>query len=140
MARGQVALGARLLARRLRHEEDQLQVARGERRTDPAEETREERVFEQAAGRLGDDQADRLAAAGDEAPGGLVRDVAEALDRALDLALRLGADLGLPFTTRETVARDTPATRATSSRVAPRPLPDSIDIVPGPCLRRFLQT
>jgi hypothetical protein len=72
------------LARGRRHEEDQLEVARGERRADPAEEPREERVREHEAARFGDDDADRVAAAGHEAPGGPVGDVARARRRGLD--------------------------------------------------------
>ena len=73
-----------------------------------------------AAARLGDDDADGVAAAGDEAPGGPVGDVARARRSAASTARRTSPlTRGEPLTTRETVARETPATLATCSRVAP---------------------
>ena len=82
------------LARGRRHEEDQLEVARGERRADPAEEPREERVREHEAAGLGDDDADGVAAAGDEASRGPVGDVAQLVDGGLDGAPDVAADPG----------------------------------------------
>ena len=60
----QVALGPALLQRGLRHEEDKLQFAGGEGRTDSAEETRKEGVFEQPAGGLRDDEPDSTGSCG----------------------------------------------------------------------------
>ena len=48
VAAGQVAHGARLLLRVVGHEQDELQVARGEGRADAADDAREERIAEQA--------------------------------------------------------------------------------------------
>src|SRR6185503_699131 len=39
-----------------------------------------------------------------------------------------GLTFGEPLTTRETVARETPASRATPSRVAPRPFPPCVEV------------
>ena len=114
----QVADGPALVDLVVGHQQDELQVARGERRADAAEQPREERVAEQPAGGLGDDDRDRLAAAGDEAPRRAVRDVAESIDGLLDRAPDVGADLGRAVDHardgRAGHARDP----ATSSRVA----------------------
>ena len=94
MAGGEVVGRPMRLADGRRHEQDELQVARGERGADPAEEPREERVREHAPARLGDDDADRVAAAGHEAPGGPVGDVAQLDDGGLDGAPHVAAHAG----------------------------------------------
>ena len=88
----QVVAGSADVGRRVRHEQDQLEVAGGQLQADAAQDAWEERVAEQPAGRLGDDHADRVAAAGDQAAGGPVGDVAEVLDGGLDVAADVWAD------------------------------------------------
>ena len=88
----QVVGGPPLVGRGLGHEQDQLPVAGGQLGADAAQQAREERVGEQSAGRLGDDDGDRVAAAGDEAAGGPVGGVAEPFDRGLDVDPDVGAD------------------------------------------------
>ena len=89
----EVAHGPLLIDVVIRHEQHELEVAHRQRRADTANEPREERVTEQPICRLRDDDRDRIAAARDEAPGGAVRDVPEAVDRLLDRASDVGADL-----------------------------------------------
>ena len=88
----QVLGGPALVGDRVGHQQDQLAIAGGQLRADPAQQAREERIAEQPAGRLGDDHRDRVAAPGDEAAGGAVGDVAEAFDGRLDVDPDVGAD------------------------------------------------
>ncbi len=94
VAGGHVVGGAIGLRRRRRHQQDELQVAGGQGRTDAAQEAGEERIAEQHAGGLGDDHADRVTTAGDEAAGSPVGDVPELQDGGLDGPADVGADLG----------------------------------------------
>ena len=126
----QVRLELALLLVTLGQEQDELLAARGERGADAAQDLGEERVAEDPRGGLRDEHADRVAAAGDEGPGGDVGDESEALDRRA----RPGASSseftrGLPLTTRETVACETPAACATSSIVTPRLLPPCLLVI-----------
>ena len=77
-----------------RHQEDELHVARRKRQADPAKEAREERVVEQLLGGLGEHDADRSAAPGDEASGSAIGDVAKfddgGFDRPADVAAHPG--------------------------------------------------
>ena len=94
VAAGQVVLGTGRVPAPLRHQQDELQVARPQLAADAAQEAREERIDEQSRGGLGDDHADRFAAPGHEAPGSPVGDVAEAGDLSLDAPADVRADLG----------------------------------------------
>ena len=76
----------------LRQEQDKLLAPSGQRRAHPAEDLGKEGISKDARRRLGDDHADRAAAAGHQGPRRRIGDEAEALDRALDLALRFGVD------------------------------------------------
>ena len=89
---GQVVGGPGFVRDGLGHQQDELPVARCELGADAAQQAREERVTEQPAGRLGDDHCDRIAAAGDQAAGGPVGDVAEAIDGCLDVDADVRAD------------------------------------------------
>ena len=81
-----------------------MQLPCGQAGADSAQDLAEERITEDAPCRLGDHDADRVAATGHERPGGDVGDEPEAVDRSLDQLLRRRVDPGLPLTTRETVA------------------------------------
>ena len=84
----QVGLELALLVVALRQEEDELLAASRQRRADPSEHLGKERVTEHPRSRLGDQDADRVAPAGDQASGGDVRDESQAVDRPLDQAFR----------------------------------------------------
>ena len=117
----EVALHACLLAGCLGHQQHELDVTGDELVADPDEQAPEEGVREQPAGRLHDHHADRVAPAGHQASGRPVRNVAE-LDDGLRTAARAsGLTLELSLATRDAVARETPASRATSSIVAAAP-------------------
>ena len=89
----QVLGGPALVGDGVGHQQDQLAVAGGQLGADAAQEAREERVAEQPAGGLGDDDRDRVAPAGDQAAGGPIGDVAEPVDGGLDVVPDVGADL-----------------------------------------------
>ena len=90
VAGAEVSLDAILVGSGVRHEEDELHRLLGQRVADPAQDPREERVAEELGARLGDDDGDRVAAPGHQAPRRLVRHVAEAANGRLDrLARRL---------------------------------------------------
>ena len=90
VAGAEVPLDALLIGSRVRHEEDELHRLLGQRVADPAQDPREERVAEQLGARLGDDDGDGVAPPRHQAPGRLIRHVAEAANGGLDrLARRL---------------------------------------------------
>ena len=89
---GQVVGRPGLVRHGLGHQQDELPVPCREFGADAAQEAREERVAEQRAGRLRDDHRDRVAPAGDQAAGGAVGDIAEAIDGCLDVGPDVGAD------------------------------------------------
>jgi len=65
-------------------------------------------------GQVRENEADALRRLAAHALGDGVRSIAERFDRRLDAPTRLGADIPLPVTTRDTVMFDTSARRATS--------------------------
>ena len=102
---------ARLLLRvAVRRAQQHALVALQHELLDAAHELGVERV-----GDVGQEQRDRLRRAGDEAAGDRVRAVAELRDRIVDRRARRRARSGpVPLSARETVAVETPASRATS--------------------------
>ena len=117
VAGAKVSLDAILIGSRVRHEEDELHRLLRQRVADPAQDPREERIAEELGARLGDDDGDRVAPPGHQASGRLVRHVAKAADGRLDRLARRLAHRRSPLTTRDAVARETRASRATCSRV-----------------------
>ena len=72
MALPDVALDLHVLALAPGEEEEELELGVRDRRRDPLHDRGEERVGEDAALGLRDDEGDRVGAPGDEAPGGAV--------------------------------------------------------------------
>ena len=124
VAGAEVALDALLIGSRVRHEEDELHRLLGQRVADPAQDPREERVAEQLGARFGDDDGNGVAPPRHEASGRLIRHVPEAADGGLDGLARGWLTRRSPFTTRDAVARETRASRATCSRVTAPALPE----------------
>jgi hypothetical protein len=93
VAGGEVADRPSLVDIVVRHQQDELLITGRQGGADASDQPGEERIVEQPAGRLCDDDRDRVAPAGDEAASGAVRDVAETIDRALDGAPDVGTDL-----------------------------------------------
>jgi hypothetical protein len=92
VTRGQIVTGPAFVARGLRHHQDELLVARREGGADAAQQPWKERVREDLAGRLGDDDRDRVAAAGDQASSRPVGGVAELIDDRADPDADVRAD------------------------------------------------
>ena len=94
MAVPDVALDLHVLALAAREEQQKLELGVGDRGRDALHDGGEERVREDAALGLGDDEGDRVGALRDQAAGRAVRDVAEPVDRLLDRLARVRPDLG----------------------------------------------
>ena len=94
MAVPDVALDLHVLALAAREQEEELELRVGDRCRDPLHDGGEERIREDAALGLRDDEGDRVRALGDQAPGRAVGDVAEPVDRLLDRLPRVRPDLG----------------------------------------------
>ena len=86
-----VASPARLIGRG-GHQQHELEIASRQGGADAAQQSREERVTEEARRRFADDDGDGTAAARHEAPGGAIGDVAELDDRGFHLPADVGAD------------------------------------------------
>jgi hypothetical protein len=111
--RGDLTLG-------LGHRQRQLHPGAGELLARAPHDLREERVPEDTVVTFGCDEGDAVGAPGHERPGRGVGHVVEVPDSAVDDLAQAGSTVVDPLTTRETVARDTPAWRATCSSVGLR--------------------
>jgi hypothetical protein len=80
----EVALRPAFLLRRLRHDEDKVQLAGGQAGADAPQDLREERVAENSSCRLGNDDADRVTATCAKAASCPIRDIPGLGDRPLD--------------------------------------------------------